>query len=207
MRRLFILVFLISTVVFNQTAVYADTDVAVNKDYLPLPYILSTYPANKDNQIDFSDITVDRGVFSYVLYQLINPNETLPPAVTAPLRAKYGYEKYRDKRFEPVMMDYTIWAMEFGYLTTIGRANHLLRIKWADIESLFAVLKIQPARVEDYSIYDTDNWGFITESEKETIGMFLAAFGRGIDTKSIEKQKFTLTVADMVYLINALRPE
>jgi len=213
MRKLIFLVFLISALIMSQTAVYADMSAASNKVYVPLPYILSTYsglpqaslagPSNQSiagNQVDLSAIAADRGTFSCVLYKLMNPNDTLPPAATAEQKVKYGYEKYNDKRFESNMKDYTIWAMEAGYLSQNGKANHLLRVNWADIQSLLTALQIKPAIIEDYSVYDSDNWGFVTDSEKEMIGMFHAAFGRGIDTISIERQEFTLTIADLIYL-------
>lgn len=202
MRRLLSLVCLIGLLLMSQTTVYANTSVPVNRIDVPLPYILSANPNISGNQVDLSTIAVDRGIFSYVLFKLMNPDEALPPSPTAEQRIKYGYEKYKDERFEPVMKDYTIWAMEAGYLTTAGKANHLLGVKWTDIEMLFATLQIKPAIIEDYSIYDTDNWGFVTELEKETIGMFHAVFGRGIDTRSIERRNFTLTAADMVYLLD-----
>lgn len=205
MRKLFFIIFLVTALVISQSAVHADTDAdAYSKVYVPLPYILATHPGISGNQLDLSAIAANRGVYSYVLYRLMNPDEHPPPVSETEQRARYGYDRYSDKRFEPIMMDYTIWAMDAGYLSPSGKANHLLSVKWADIQGLFTALQIKPAILQDYSIYDSDSWGFVTESEKETIGLFLAAFGRGIDTRAIERESFTVTIADMVYLAGVL---
>ena len=198
MRRLLIPFLMITLMAAGQSVVYADAG-TYSKVYVPLPYILATHPGITDGYAALSAIAVDRGVFSYVLYHLPHPNEREPPVISEELKAKYDYDRYSDKRFEPLMKDYTIWAMEAGYLSVSGKANHLLPAKWADIASLFAVLDIRPVEVEDYSMYD-NGWGFVTESEKAAIGLFYSAFGRGIDSKSLEKKSFTLTVADLIYL-------
>jgi len=218
MRKTLISLLLITTLLISQSVVIVNASADVyTRVYVPLPYILSTYAGRMSEQdalhpaspgvtgkhIDLSSIPADRGVFSYVLYRLMYPYEQQPPEISAELKAKYGYDKYSDKRFEPVMKDYTIWCIESGYLSPVGKANHLLGVKWADTQSLLTVLKIQPAEVDDYSIYDYDDWGFVTDSEKSAIGTFLAAFGRGIDTRSFERQEFTLTVADLICLATA----
>jgi hypothetical protein len=205
MRKTVIFFLLIAVLVISQTAVNVNANAeSYAKVYVPLPYILATYPWITGNHIDLSAIPADRGVFSYVLYRLMYPDEQQPPQISEELKTKHGYGRFRDKRFEPVMMDYTVWAIESGYLSPIGRANHLLGVRWQDIQNLLTVLKIQPMDVEDYSIYDYEGWGFVTDSEKNTIGIFLAAFGRGIDTRSIERQRFRLTIADLICLAASL---
>lgn len=206
MRKFAISIMLAAALALSQTAITVNAKAdSYAKVFVPLPYILSTSPGIVGNQVNLSAIPANRGVFSYALYRLLFPDEQFPPEISEELKTKYGYGKYSDKRFEPVMMDYTIWAIDSGYLSPVGKANHLLGVKWEDIQSLLTVLEIRPAEVPDYSIYDYENWGYITDSEKIMIGTFLAAFGRGIDTRSIERQKFTLTVADLVCLATALR--
>ena len=199
--RKFVTVLLLSAIIFNPLTAYASN----SNVYKLHPYSLLTQLENGADSkgIELSELNVDRGIYSYTLYHLLHPSEQFPPKISAELKAKYGYSKYTDKRFNSLMKDYSIWAMEAGYLSPVGRANHLLAVKWIDIQNLFTALNIQPANIEDYSIYDSDNWGFVTDSEKHTIGLFHAAFGRGIDTRDIEIKKFTLSVADIIYLVDS----